>query len=155
MKPLICALLLPIIMPAADWLAVRDVPPGSRVTVALDNGKYEQGRLKAVFADSVVIDTNRGARTLQAPEVRRMFVRQKASRWKGAMLGALVGFGIGFAIGAPSAGYITDQNDPSGNTRLGIGSGMGLFAAGIGAPLGALGGGSKNVTVYRSERKKP
>ena len=154
MKPLLLAMLAPFIM-HADWSAVRETPPGSRITVVLENGKYEQGRLNAVLADAVEIDTNDGPRSFQVEEVRRVYVREKASRWKGAMVGALVGFGVGFAIGAPSAGYLTDRNNPPLSTRLGMGAGLGMFGAGIGAPIGALGGGTKNVTIYRGERKKP
>ena len=154
MKLLILLIVAPFIM-HADWSALRQPPAGSRVTVVLENGKYEQGRMKAVSAEAVEIDTKRGLRSFKVAEVRRVYVREKASRWKGAMVGALVGFGIGFAIGAPSAGYLTDRNDPPVTTRLGMGAGLGMFGAGIGAPLGALAGGSKNVTIYRAESKKP
>jgi hypothetical protein len=154
MKLLTFALLLPFIMQADDWSAVRNIAPGARVSVTLLSGKYEDGRIRAVSADAVDISTKGGVRTLHAAEVRRMYVREKASRWKGAMVGALIGFGARFAIGAPSAGYLTDRNSPSMRWRLLTGAGVGIYGAGIGAPLGALAGGSKNVTVYQAERKK-
>ena len=81
-------------------------------------------------------------------------VQQKASRWKGALIGALVGLGVGFPIGASAAGYITDRNHPTFGHCADMGLAMGTFGAGIGTPIGALARGTKSVTVYESKGRR-
>ena len=82
-----------------------------------------------------------------------MQIREKRSRWRGALIGSLSGFAAGFVAGASKAGYLADRNNPPASLRFGMGAGLGLYAAGIGAPIGALAGGSKSTTVYRSEKQ--
>ena len=65
-------------------------------------------------------------------------IRKPASRWKRAMYGAIAGFAIGFPIGASRAGYLADRNNPPLSLRLGFGTSIGGFSAGIGAGIGAL-----------------
>jgi hypothetical protein len=86
-------------------------------------------------------------------DVKRVWVEKTAPRWHAALIGAAVGFGVAFPIGAASAGYIADQNNPRLRTRMGFGAGFGLFGAGIGAGIGALAGGTKDVLIYRGDKR--
>jgi hypothetical protein len=137
--------------PALDWVALQSVPPDSQIRITLQDGKLLQGRFVAWSPEDLEVTSKSGASTLRVGEVRRIAIRQKSSRWKGAMIGALIGFGVGFPIGASWAGHITDRNDPGFATRAGMGAGLGMFSAGIAAPIGALTGGTKYVTVYRAK----
>lgn len=133
----------------SDWQTLQSLHADARVSVVMRDGKLVQGRFASWSPEAIGVASNRGVRTLRAGDVRRVTVQQKSSRWKGAMVGALVGFGIGFPFGAAFAGHITDRNSPGFVTRTGMGAGFGMFTAGIAAPIGALTGGKKQVTVYR------
>ena len=134
----------------SDWKALQSVHPGSHVSVKLRDGKFIHGQWKAWSAHSIEVAYNRTSKALIAEDVHRVSVQQKGSRWKSAMWGALIGFGVAFPIGAASAGHLTDRNDPGFATRVGMGTGLGMFGAGIAAPIGALTGGKKYVAVYRA-----
>jgi hypothetical protein len=131
-----------------DWAALQSLHPDARISVVLQDGKFLQGRFAAWAPESIEVASGRGIRTLHAAEVRRVSLQQKSSRWKGVMFGALIGFGIAFPIGAASAGHLTDRNNPGFATRAGMGAGLGMFGAAIGAPIGAFTSGTKNVTLY-------
>ena len=133
-----------------DWRALESLHPDARVTALLQDGKYVTGQFRAWSPEGIEIASKKGTRTLGAEEVRRLSVEQKGSRWKGALIGALIGFGVAFPFGVGFAGQISDRNNPGFAMRAGMGTGFGMFGAGIGAPLGALGGGKKNVTIYRA-----
>ena len=138
----------------SNWDALKSLSENSRIGVVLKDGKYADGRFRSWSPDAITISGGRGPQTLRAENIRRVQTRQKASRWTGALVGALVGLAIAFPIGASTAGYLTDRNDPTLGHRVGMGLGIGMFGAGIGAPLGALAGGSKSVTVYDSKDRR-
>ena len=139
---------------ASNWDTLRDLKPGARVSVACHDGQVIHGTLSGWSADGLQIATSSDSRTLTRQSIYRVQVRERSSRWRGALIGGLVGFGGGFLIGASSAGYITDRNNPSASWRAAVGSGLGLYGAGIGAPIGALTAGSKTRTIYRAEAKR-
>jgi hypothetical protein len=138
----------------SSWDALKDLRENTRVSVALRDAKYAEGRFRSWSPDAIDISDGRGVQAIRVENVRRIQVQQKASRWKGALIGALVGLGVGFPIGASAAGYLTDRNNPTLGHRAGMGLAMGTFGAGIGAPIGALAGGTKRVTVYESKGRR-
>jgi hypothetical protein len=138
---------------SSDWSAVGELKPGSRVAITLKDGRRVEGRMSGWSAGNLQMKSRKGIRTISMQDVRRVYAYNKISRWRGALIGTLVGFGIGFAVGASSAGYITDRNSPSASWRAAVGSGVGIYGAAIGAPVGALAGGSKVTAIYRSEAK--
>ena len=140
----------PLLSQEANWQSVREVRPETRVEVILQDGKRVSGRVASVSDTELALDDGR---LFARGQIYRVQVREKVSRWRGAMWGSLTGFAVGFAIGASRAGYITDRNNPPATVRLGTGAGMGMLAAGIGAPIGALAGGHKYATVYRAEKQ--
>ena len=142
-----------IAQPAAsesDWTILQSLDPDSRISVLLPDGDFIDGRFKAWSPGAIEIASKRRVQTFRVEDVRRVTVRQKSSRWKGTLIGALIGFGVAFPIGAASAGYIMDRNDPGFAGRAVMGAGVGMFGAGIGAPIGALTGGHKHALVYRA-----
>ncbi len=151
-----CLLLIAAqVLPAQDanWEKLKSLTPGERVGVLLHDRKFIQGRFRSWSPERIDITRRQQQESLRLADVRSVTVRRQGSRWKSAGIGALIGFGAAFPFGAASAGYIADQNNPSVQTRMGMGAGFGLFGAGIGAGIGALIGGTRNVTVYRETRK--
>jgi hypothetical protein len=136
-----------------EWHALQRLTPGERVGVLLRDHKYVQGRFRSWSPEQIDIARGEQLHSLRLGDVRTVTVQRKGSRVKAAGIGALIGFGAAFPFGAASAGYITDRNNPSVQTRMGMGAGFGLFGGGIGAAIGALAGGTRNVTLYREARK--
>lgn len=132
----------------ADWEQIKTVKPGTTIDVLLRDGKSAQGKLRSWSPNTIELENTR---VLVMEDVRRVRVKQKTSRWKGAMWGAIAGFAIAFPIGAANAGFIADRNSPGFGTRVAVGSGLGIYGAGIGAPIGALVSGSKRVTLYEAK----
>jgi hypothetical protein len=138
----------------ADWGRIGTVAPGQRITIETQDQKFVDGRFKSWSPDGIEILRGKRVASLAAPDVRRVSVHQKASRWKGAMWGAIFGFAALFPCGAASAGYVADTNNPRFGTRMEIGAAAGMFGAGIGAAIGALAGGTKSVTIYRLDNRR-
>jgi hypothetical protein len=149
------ALLLgtPLFAQKAGWDELSRIAPGQPVTIMTRDHEVVDGRFRTWSPSGIEITRGKQMRAFDIVDIDRLQVHEKASRLKAAMWGALIGFGIVFPFGAASAGYLTDQNDPSLQTRAGMGAGLGLFGAGIGAAVGALAGGSRPVTVYRAQRR--
>ena len=143
------------LMPAQDrdWEKLQSLTPGERVGVVLRDRKYIEGRFRSWSPERIDIARGQREESLKIADVRSVTVRRKGSRLKGTGIGALIGFASAFPFGAASAGYIADQNNPSIQTRMGMGAGFGMFGAGIGAVIGALAGGTRQVTVYREGRR--
>jgi hypothetical protein len=150
---LLLTAVLPAIAQEAGWDKLQTVEQGKRVAVLLRDNKYIEGRFRAWQPDRLDIERRNRTESLKSADVRRVSIRTKGSRAKSAVLGAVIAFGAAFPFGAASAGYLTDQNNPRFQTRLGMGAGFGLFGASIGAAIGALAGGTKNVVVYRAGRQ--
>ena len=137
-----------------DSQKLQELAPGDRVGVLLRDNKYVEGRFRSWTPDRLEISRKSRDESLKLTDVQRVSVARKGSRMKSAGWGAVIGFGAAFPFGAASAGYLTDRNNPRFQTRMGVGAGFGLFGAGIGAAIGALGGGTDNVTLYRARRQR-
>jgi hypothetical protein len=145
---------LPAFAQQGDWSVLNRIRPETRLNLFLHDGKSFNGRFVSSSPTTLAIDTGKTTRVVDRGSVRQVSIREKQSRWRGAMIGSLVGFGIGFAIGGSNAGYLTDRNNPGAGTRAAMGSGLGMYAAAIGAPIGALTGGSKLSSVYLAEKRR-
>lgn len=139
---------------AMQLTAGQKVLPGQRISVFTQNREVVEGKLRNWSDAGIEIARGNKVQSFALPDIRRVQVREKASRWKGAMWGAIIGFAAIFPCGAANAGYLADQNNPSFGTRVEIGTALGLFGAGIGAGIGALAGGHKYVTVYEAPGKR-
>jgi hypothetical protein len=144
---------LPACAQVNDWARLGTLTTEKRVSALTHDGKYIQGRFRTWTAEGMEVFASGRNQWLKPAEVKRVWVQEKAPRWRAALIGAAIGFGVAFPIGATSAGYLADQNNPRFSTRAGFGAGFGLFGAGIGAGIGALAGGRRNVLVYRGETR--
>ena len=138
----------------SDWGRLRELQPGQKVVVLTTDGKFAEGPWQTWSENGLGIQKRNRSHSIPMNTVRRVSVQQKGSRMRSALIGAAVGFGVAFPFGAAWAGYIVDRNSPPLSTRLGLGAGVGMFGAGIGAAIGALAGGTKNVVVYETDKRR-
>ena len=149
----LAAALLGTLAHAQTWDRLRDLAPEQRISVRARDGSWTEGRFRSWSPAALEVGTKESVRQFTLADTDRVIASSKGSLWKTALIGAGVGFGVAFPFGAASAGYVTDQNNPSVKTRIGMGAGFGLFGAGIGSALGALAGGTRQTTVYRREKR--
>jgi hypothetical protein len=138
----------------ADWSALRQVAPGERIVVTTRARDVVEGRLADWNGNRLEITKGRAIRVFDLADLTRVQVREPGSRRRSALWGALIGFVPTFVCGVANAGYITDRNNPKFGLRMAVGGWSGLFGGGIGAAIGALSGGSRNVTVYQAPRPR-
>ena len=136
---------------AQDWDRMAKIPPGEPLRIIKRDQLSIDAVLRSLTPEVLVVERRKQLLSFPKDSVRQVLVKRKASRWKAVGIAAAVGFGIGFPIGVASSGYLSDQNSPSLNTRVGFGAGLGLIGAGIGAGLGALLGGTRYETVFRQK----
>jgi len=135
----------------ATWNRVAKLSAGDAIHVLAKDGHTSEGRYQGLTPEGLTLESRNQIRSIALVSIKQVSVRRKGSRWKAAGIGGAVGFGIAFPIGAASAGYLTDRNNPTLVTRAGSGATLGLFGAGIGGGIGAIAGGSRFETVYRSK----
>ena len=134
--------------------ALARLRPGDRIGVLTRDGKHIRGTFEQATAASLTIARKQRTEQWSLAEVESVRRIEETSRARSAMWSALVGFGLVFPTGAANAGYLTDRNNPPFTTRVGMGAGLGMYGAGIGAAIGVLAGGSKDVLVYRAPQRK-
>jgi hypothetical protein len=134
-----------------EWAAVERLERQEGVAASLRDGRVVRGRLEKWRVDAMDLSTTKGVEHFARQDVSAVRVEKRGSRKKGALWGAVIGFGIAFPIGVAAAGNLTDRNNPTASTRVGMGAGFGLLGAGIGAGLGSLTGGSHIETIYRAK----
>lgn len=156
MQRLAIALLVALqtVAQTGDWDNVRQLTPGQQIAIHTRSHEVVEGRFTKWSDASIDVTRGKRIQSFALADIRKVQVEQKASRWKAAMWGAVAGFAVVFPCGAARAGYITDRNNPSTSTRIGVGAGLGMFGAGIGAGIGALAGGHKYVTFYQAREKR-
>jgi hypothetical protein len=108
---LLVALLAPARAQAAtpersEWVRVRALPPGRKLSVHLRDGTVRKGALLAATEDGLVLRVTGGPALIPRADVRlvrnarRSVGRKVAGFLIGAVVGALGGTGLGGAIGA-------------------------------------------------------
>ena len=115
--------------PAQPTLAFveNEVRPGETLLVTTSDGTRMTGRLRALTAASLAIETADGVRTLRADQVQRIVVKDSIRN------GLLIGLGTGAAIGA-TGGLLVNAVCVN---ETGACPGVVLFLTGIGAAAGA------------------
>ncbi len=142
----------------AVWEKVRDIAADKEIEVETREPDrlattvpVFTGHLQKWQPDSLVLQLrNDREREISRSLVRRVSLREKGNRAKGAMWGALAGFGIGAGIGANVK--IADRTPTSGDRLLGALVIGGVWAA-IGALVGRQAASAKLVTVYQAQRR--
>ena len=129
---------------AESWDAVRSLDPGSPVIVRNAAGEDRKGALRAVSADSISLQTDKGEVMVPRAGVRRVRVKQGLRRARNLLIGAAIGAVVGLIADNTAGSYVRNET----------GEGPGARAVTYLAPtaiFGAIGAAlSPYHTVYRA-----
>ena len=125
-----------------DWSRVESLSSNTRLVVEMQAGQSIKGKL--LSATPSVLNISRDGRpiVLQQQDIARVYIANKGSRFKSALIGAGVGAAVGIGI---SAAYVyATKGDPL------IAAGGLLYGLPAGAAIGGLAGGKskKGLLVY-------
>ena len=128
-----------------DWATVQSLTPGRRVQVHRFGTDRVDGPFRSASADSIVVGTRTGDRTVSRTEIREVKLRKASGRLKNGAVGAAVGGGLGAGLGlAITRGDLEDLGAAilAFLTVVGAsaGFGLGLIAPGYG-------------TVYKADQR--
>lgn len=132
-----------LIAASSDWAAVMSLPPGRAVVVSFSK-QTAAGTLAAVSADQIVVKTNKGEVTAARADVKRVWITGHR-RGRNVLIGSAIGAGA--AIG-PGLVFRTYYNNEVGGGGKALAA-MLAIGVGIGAALGAAGGGRE--LIYKAQ----
>ncbi|MCI0486212.1 MAG: hypothetical protein L0229_06390 [Blastocatellia bacterium] len=139
--------------PSSDWIVVKSLPNGTRLSVRLKDGKKVEGTLSGVSDTTLSLEYKNKTTDLdqsKISKVHRVVPRSIGkSIGKSSLIGAAIGGGAGVSMGVGIGNYEDlERGDLAVIFGL-IGAGIG---AGIGAMTGAIrGGGNKKELIYESK----
>ena len=111
----------------ADWSAVRELKPGTRVVVVERSGAETKGRVSR--SDDAVIILDKG-RAISRDSIARVYLTKRGSILKRALIGAAAGAGIGVAIGVGVTAATKGEGlAAAGGFLIGIPAGAAVGAA--------------------------
>lgn len=126
-----------------DGATVQRLERQESVAVSLREGRVVRGKVE-VAPSAIDVSSAKAVEQIARQDVSAVRVEKRGSRKeRGALWGAIIGFAT-FPIAAAAAGNLTDRNNPSASTRIGIGAG---FRAGIGA---GVAGGFHTLMICRA-----
>jgi hypothetical protein len=128
-----------------DWASVRALASGTRVEVALKEGKKVEGDLLSVSDTNLTLTRKNQPVTINQSDIRSVKKLIPKSRKRSTGKSALLGAAIGFGIGAGTGFAVGSQEDFAMAETV---AAFGLVGAGVGAVAGALKG---SFSKYRRE----
>jgi hypothetical protein len=105
---------------AVHWSELNGLINGKEVIVRLQDGKRVKGRTVAVNADSVVVGTSNGLRSIARSSLGEIRLPKRAG-YKWRILGTAIGAGAGAAISVPLIRY---GNNEGSSTFDGVAAGL-------------------------------
>jgi hypothetical protein len=139
---LIAAFVSALPLAAQSWDVVRALRPGDRVKILETSRKEWTGKVAAVTADAISIDSGKSQTSIDRANVRRVEVRSANRRLRNLAIGAAIGVAVGVVtdqtLGTYMRNEVGDQYRP-----LYYVAPIGLFG-GIGATLAPY------KTIYRA-----
>jgi len=134
----------------SDWLAVRSISSGEKLSVKLKDGKKMEGRLVSISDATLTIDRGNRSTDIDRQSVEKVYRLVPKSVGKSIGKSALIGAGIGFGAGTGVSLAAGSYEDLETGELIGILGGLGAaIGAGIGALVGAVSGsGNKKVLIY-------
>ncbi len=130
MKLLFVLLLSAGAMFAAEWEAIRRIPPDREIEVKTRNGTRLRAAFVSATAEAVVVREKPGERSIARSEIRQVRVADPLRRVRKGLIWTAVGAGAGLALGWAVCPHCASEG--SGYKFVGPG-------VAIGAGLGALG----------------
>ena len=88
----------------ANWDNVKQLLPGEKIRIKLNNAKSCEGLLQSVTDDGMVVRLATGEQTFTRQNIVRVSQKGQSNRGRNAGLGALIGAGSGAAVGGAIAG---------------------------------------------------
>jgi hypothetical protein len=124
-----------------EWNNLKQLSPGQKVRIKLNDGKLSKGDFQSVSDDAIVIRANAADQTFQRSGVKKVSSRRSGHRARHALIGAAIGAGVGLGTGAAIDNDCTSQDFIcTGNKGKAILTPVfALVGAGIGALLPAGG----------------
>lgn len=137
-----------------SWEKAQALAPGPKIQLLLPADKTVVGTLAEVTPDGLTVARKRDSTQVAKSDIRRIWVLGKGSRLKNAGIAALIGFAGGCPFGAARAGYLSDMDNPSVETRAGFCLALGGVVAGAAGGITAAVPATKRTLVYRSPEPK-
>jgi hypothetical protein len=138
---LIAAFVSALPLAAQSWDIVRALRPGDRVRVLEMSHQEHKGRVAAVTADAISIESGKTQISVDRTNVRRVEVHSSNRRVRNLAIGAAAGLAVGLVVDGTLGHYL--RNESGDNARpLFYVVPIGLFG-GIGAALAPY------KTIYR------
>ena len=125
---------------AESWDVVRGLDPGRPVEVRNAAGEDRRGALRAVSADSISLQTDKGEITFQRADVRRVRVKSGSRRVRSILIGVAIGATIGLIADNTVGAYVRNET----------GEGTGARAVTYLAPIGIFGAIGAALSPYRT-----
>ncbi len=126
---------------AQSWDELRGLKAGDRTIVQDTAGQDHKGAFRAVSAEAIAIETDKGEAAIERSKIRRVQVRSNQRRVRNAVIGAAIGVAIGVTVDQTLGAYLRNESNGSGRAVT-YAAPIGLFG-GLGAALPAY------RTVYR------
>ena len=127
---------------AQSWDVVRALKPGDRIKVIETSRKEHTGKVAAVTAESIAVESGNSQVSLDRANVRRVEVRSSNRRLRNLAIGAAIGLAIGVATDQTLGTYLRNEVGDSSRPLFYVVP-IGLFG-GIGAALAPY------KTIYRA-----
>lgn len=122
----------------ANWVNLKQLPPGQQIRVVLNDAKSYSGPLHSMSNENLVILTGGVEQKFERRNILRVSTRGKSHRGRNALIGLGVGAGIGVVIGVASP-ELGQGKCAQGSCINGASAALGGFAgAAIGTGLGAV-----------------
>lgn len=113
----------------SDWKTVEQLPAGSKLRIALDDGARINGLVAAATDQALRLQAGR---EIPRASVRQIWDRAKSHRRRNALIGAAIGVGAGAILDATVGTYARNESRPEVRT------GLYVYSIGISAGIGAL-----------------
>jgi ribosomal protein L24 len=138
---LIAAFVSALPLAGQSWDVVRALRPGDPVKVVETSHKEHKGRVTAITADAISMESGKAQISIDRANVRRVEVRSSNRRLRNLAIGAAVGVAVGVVTDQTLGKYIRNEI-ANGDRPLYYVVPIGLFG-GIGAALAPY------KTIYR------
>jgi hypothetical protein len=129
---LACCCLASATEQAVHWSNLGNLITGREVIVRLQDGKRVKGNAVTIGTSSLLVQTNKGQRTISRASLREIRLPRKTG-YKWQIIGAAIGAGVGTAISYP---VLRETHNEGGSTYDGVAAGLIVGLAVVGYLVG-------------------
>jgi len=106
---LIAAIVSALPLAAQSWDVVRGLRPGDRVKVLDTSNKERKGKVAAVTADAISLDSGKTQLSIDRANVRRVQIHSGNRRLRNLAIGAAVGLAVGVVTDKTLGQYVRNE----------------------------------------------